>query len=593
MTTSRLAQVLLALLALLAGAPVRADQQRVVVTGAGESPASAFAMLNANDAELYTRVGGLAAVLAGKVAAASPTFTGVVTAPALVLSGAGSSGDASGLTVTPNAGAPAGSFASLAYHTLRGTTFLLAPYITNTACGADQRDNIRNALPLAPAGGRVVLPPGCIAISGTITNNGQTWEGAGIGYAGGTELRYTATSGTALNLLGSGARLANVALTNPVASSSATAVQMGDAVSQPNSQSVEGIHVEGYQTQIDVQSGQYWHVTRFDLHNAGQCAFRLRNIPNHDAGDGNITGGTAYADSPVGDTGAAYCIASGGGLKIKGTKVLQFGHAVDLLVVDGPGTSDLLVDASNSFENQVSGYASRYGRAGTNGIWHNIRDEAQSVGGVEVYDGVDRVQIGGNRSYAPNGVKIAGGDNVTVLDGTAVHAAGTACVDIQDPATNVQVGQVNCTASPAIVLDERTTGAGQVRREHTRPIALAANAGSGPGNAYVPLYRIELPVSRGARVWVQVEGSLASKGAVNTLLDYTLTRNAVAVTAAPVNAGNPVVTAGYGVDVQFDTTTVVGAVIVGVRNNAAAGGGALTGSVSIRVEGKSTYFKVL
>lgn len=370
----------------------------------------------------------------------------------------------------------------------------------------------------------------------------------------------------------------------PVYNSTAVAVQMGDAVNQPNYQSLEGVRFDTFGTQIDVQSGQYWHVARFDMHNAAQYAIRVRNVVHNDAGDGNITGGTIYADGSIGVDGIR--VESGGGLKIKGTKVLQFQRAVALQVADGPGTSDLLIDSSNSFENQTSGYCVRLGRANPAGTanWLNIRVEAQCVGGTEVYAGVSRVQLGGIMSFATYGYRIAGGDTVTIMDGATVFGAGAACVDVADPATNVQVGQVNRTSSPAVVVDERTTGAGPVRREHTRPLNLAQSA------SYTPIYRIDMPGFRGARVTLQIEGTIANKGVVNSIVDDTLSHNGTSVV---VGTATPAVTAGYGVDVQFDTTSVPGSVIVGVRPNAAVGGGALTGSASIKVEGKSLYFKVL
>ena len=450
--------------------------------------------------------------------------------------------------------------------------------------------DVGTAITLAAATGQAVLPCGSYTL------------GAGIGLSaaltaatpGCTSINYTPASGVALTLTADRARVSGVALGTTAAGSTASAVQMGGPGTNPVGQAIEDVAITGFGTQIDVQSGQWWHIARFDLHNPNRYAVRVRNLYNADSGDGIIDGGVIRADTSLCGTGCVTAVRyeSGGGLKMRSTKVLQFQHAFDLEVADGAITSDLDIDGSNSFENQT-GTAVMLGQLGPakTGTFAHVRVSPQvSNGQLTIGAGITDALLGGIYNQVGTAITINGGDGIRVSPDLIVRNASVAGVAVNDPAINVSVPSFRCTGCAAQVVDGRTSGAGPVERQDTRPISLAQSS------SYTPLYEVDVPASRGARISVQVEGTLAGAGSVNTqsvntLLDV-LVANSGSGIAIPATVSN--VQAGQAaVDIQFDTTTVADAVRVGVRPNAAAGGGTLNGSVSVRVDGKSTYFKAL
>lgn len=97
------------------------------------------------------------------------------TPDALQIQGPGSTGAVPGMTAPPDAAAAQGTLAKQFWHAMRGTTFLIAPFLTDLTCQTAQTNNVITALALAPAGARVVWPVGCVLLDGTIANNGQTW----------------------------------------------------------------------------------------------------------------------------------------------------------------------------------------------------------------------------------------------------------------------------------------------------------------------------------------------------------------------------------------------------------------------------------
>ncbi|KQS81677.1 hypothetical protein ASG32_02700 [Methylobacterium sp. Leaf361] len=266
---------------------------------------------------------------------------------------------------------------------------------------------------------------------------------------------------------------------------------------------VERIKAEGFQDQIDIQSGEFWTADNLDLHNAARYAMRVRNGFHADSGDGVIANSVLYADGPIGDT--AIRQESGGGLRLVGVKTLQFNRSFVLAIADGGGTSNLMIDGSNSFENPRSSEAIKLGRieGGTTGKVGNISIEAQVTGSIGVYPGVENVRLAPITRDTNYGIIIAGGDNISVLPGTSLLRILQQGVVIQDPATNVRIDDFLCAGCKTKVADQRVTGAGRIAIAEQRPISLPTPASSA---AFVPFYEIALAPYRGLRLSVEVEG---------------------------------------------------------------------------------------
>ncbi|KQS85753.1 hypothetical protein ASG32_17840 [Methylobacterium sp. Leaf361] len=406
---------------------------------------------------------------------------------------------------------------------------------------------------------------------------------------------------------------------NAITATTAVAVQMADGISNPRGQMVERIKAEGFQDQIDIQSGEFWTADNLDLHNAARYAMRVRNGFHADSGDGVIANSVLYADDPIGDT--AIRQESGGGLRLVGVKTLQFNRSFVLAIADGGGTSNLMIDGSNSFENPRSSEAIKLGRieGGTTGKVGNISIEAQVTGSIGVYPGVENVrlapitrdtnygimaQVTGSIGVYPGvenvrlapitrdtnyGIIIAGGDNISVLPGTSLLRILQQGVVIQDPATNVRVGDFLCAGCKTKVADQRVTGAGRIAIAEQRPISLPTPASSA---AFVPFYEIALAPYRGLRLSVEVEGLMQNVGAVNSVADVLMIHNGTTVSApTPVAAQKDAGAAP--VELQFDTTTTPGAVRVGARVPATYSGGSLAGSITLKVDGRIASFKEL
>lgn len=469
-----------------------------------------------------------------------------------------------------------------------GTVFA-APYLGDLTCATDQTANVTAAAAAVPAGGHLAFPTGCIRVSSTLTNTSQFWEGAGRAEAGGTEIRYTSASGAAVKLMGGGARFSNFRLTATAdpAATTAVAIQLADGVQNPRGQMVDHVAVRDFRDQVDIQSGEFWSFTHFDLYRAKRYGVRIRNGYNVDSGDGSIVAGAIYTDFVAGGA-AAIRHESGGGLKVSATKILQFARGVDLAIADNGETSDLFLDDSVSIENQYETAVSlgRISPTG-NGKFYNIKINAQIAGAptaVAVHAGISNAVISPLVRSTGYGIIIDGGDNITVPDGTVMEQVGSAAVAVSDPATNVSIGKINCTTCVAITSDNRVIGAGPMVRSETRPINLPQSA------SYTSLFQITIPAFRGTRISVQVEGILQSVGAVNKFVDV-LASNTGSAVAVPTTISTA--SAGAAVDIQFDVASAVGSVKIGVRPNAAAGGGNLQGSVTIKVDGKSALFKLL
>lgn len=469
-----------------------------------------------------------------------------------------------------------------------------APFLTDTTCATDQTANIAAADSATPSGGTLIFPPGCISHSGTIINNGHRWEGTGIAYSdnlssiswkGGTQLSYTSSIGVALKIIGNAAGIDHIRQSTTQLFSNAVGLQMSDGINNPQSQFIEHYSSLGFQTQIDIQSGQFWHINSCDLHNASLYAIRIRNLVTSDSGDGNIYACNIYADAPIGSAGIRY--ESGGGLKLTGIKILQFQRSFDLQIADGANTSDLLIDNSNSFENPLSGQSVRLGQLGPSntGIFHNIVIKAQiHQGQVTTLPGVENVTIGGVYSNTNVGITLNGGSNISVSDETVCDIATVACVVIADPTINASIGHIQCLMCLNDISDTRTIGAGPVSRQGVRPVNIPQSA------SYTYLYSVALQPYRGVRISLLLEGVIQSVGNSLVAQDILASIDGAGIVTTSVVSNT---TVGFTANIQLDTTSIPGTIRIGIRPDAGVGGANYQGSLTINVIGKSSNFSNL
>lgn len=452
-------------------------------------------------------------------------------------------------------------------------------YLTDTMCLVDQTANVQRAVAAAGPGGYVQWPKGCILLSNTVTSNGQKWSGAGYGASkapGGTQFQFNQPAGVAFKLVGDGAKLSDLWLSNSLTTTSAVAVQLGDgAGSNPSGQALDFVHMVGFSTQLDIQSGQFWHLDHFDLYNAQQFAVRIRNLTNSDSGDGVINGGVMRADGTIGQSAIRY--ESGGGLKLFGTKILQFGTAFDLRVADGANTQNLTIDGTNSFENQ-SVEAVHLGRLGTTGIFRNIKAHPQVDGGKSyVGAGLSGVVIGGIYDHASYAWNIAGGDNIVYDPTTVAKNMSVAAVVVNDPATHVKLPQsIACVTCGSLFADNRFSGVTSTTDEQLVDVTSNSVA--------TPVYDIFPTNFGGTIIQVDVSG-IVQNGGVTSMRQVRQVLNTGFSNLVLSTAGTDA-SAGVPIQVNYDLTTVPGAVRVSVQRRTDYGGTEFQGVVRVNVVGK-------
>lgn len=489
-------------------------------------------------------------------------------------------GDASDLTATTRPGTDnSNSLATTSFvqSILKGVVYV-APSLTDTTCAGDQTSNVMTAAAFMP-GYRLVFPSGCILLDGSLVNTSQNWEGAGEGRSGGTEIRYTPSSGTALKLMGPGARASGFRFTTTASNSTATAIQLSDGIENPRGQRVEHVSATGFQDQLSVWSGELWSLDKADFYNAIRYGVRIRNLKDPDSGDGVIANSNIYADGPIGDTAIRY--ESGGGLKVTTTKTLQFNHSFVLAIVDDANTSILNIDSSNSFENPRGGSAVVLGRieGGTTGSFRNITVTAQVTGAVTTAPGVRNVRLAPVTSGVPYGVILQGGDGILVAGAAfsdVVHA-----VIVQDPTTNVVVGDYACSACTYRFEDQRSVGAGPARLDDVRPVAIDPNTTK-------LLWQVGIPPYRSAKIEVFIEGQLNGVYVIGNLRQV-IAANIGSTIATPTVIANAEVTAT--VEPAFDIQTTPGMIGIGLTNSDMTHG--FTGSMSVRIDGRTQTYRSL
>jgi hypothetical protein len=457
----------------------------------------------------------------------------------------------------------------------------VAKYLTDFMGLVPQDDQIAQAITAAGKGGTLFWPKCPILITRTMQPMiAQRWFCAGSGRSdggqydsvdaetAGTNFRFNQMSGTALKLLGNHQRIEHFSVTNNVAGSTATAVQMGDdsGTLNPECQALIDFRMYGFAKQVDVQSGQFWVLNEYNLHNASVYAIRARN-------------------------------ESGGGLKMSHTKILGGDIAYHLAIADGVNTSDLFIDSTNSFELQkVAGAVMEAAGPTKNGIYGNIEFDVQlasipfaapvtaASGGIIVKDGVVGASIRGMYGSVYNAIQILGGLQINVEPKFIGNALG-AGVTIADPAKSVRVDlsfPFSGQSGSYKFVDTRVVDDGLSLRKEVRKFTL------NPATS-INLWEVGIPAYTAASLKVFVHGLLSNFGIVGARRDVIAPNNGTQVSnpAAVVSADINSKLVPY-----FDVNSSPGNVIVGVSNTDPVNG-LQRASITLEIDGKVSTFRTL
>lgn len=291
-------------------------------------------------------------------------------------------------------------------------------------------------------------------------------------------------------------------------------------------------------------------------------------------------------DSSVAAAGSA-CIRweAHGGLKLgSGVKLLHGDYGLDLQVADGASTSVLPIVGASMEAQAVANI--RLSRSGTTGTYSFIEitgvELSAAATNVIVGAGITSVVIGGGavlnctNSGVGVGVDVQGGSDV-LIDGVDFANHGKA-IQIASATQQVTVG-INSYRNVTTPVEDSTslttTQAAPVHHKHRRQISVTSSV------TYTNRFQIDLSTFRGCRIELVIEGLLQGIGNGTRVIRKIVAREAAACvvqTLEDVAYGSPI-------DVQFDTATTSGSVLIGLRRNAAGGGAQFDALVTLNVDG--------
>lgn len=317
----------------------------------------------------------------------------------------------------------------------------------------------------------------------------------------------------------------------------------------------------------------------------------VEDISSPDRGDQQIIGNTI--DNGAGTGQACIRYKSGGGLKCLGNKLLNHQYGLDLQVTDGSTTS-VLTFCGNSVEAQRVSHI-RLGRAGTTGVFsyvditgnqmNGVAGSGTVTEGIRIDPGVSKIQIGSNVMFGSStgiGIRAAGGDDINISGNTLSGSAATSNTAIQIDSGATDVGWYgNKIRAYKNWYSDLSSDASTKHVTHWEARRILGSISSTA--SYTNLFQVDLPSFKGAELEVTLTGTVNSGiNGFSQKHHKLMHRGGGALTLTDVFTA---VTAGPAVDVQFDTATTSGSVIIGVKRNAGDGGTSIVGSLWIRCRG--------
>ena len=324
---------------------------------------------------------------------------------------------------------------------------------------------------------------------------------------------------------------------------------------------------------------------------------RIQNLVASDSGGGDLDGAHFSKPHVAGEVGSAPLEwNSGGGTKICNFKALQGAIGFDINPDSTANTSDILFCGSNSSENSTSCY--NIGNPNLSATATNIKlvhmwVQCANSGPATIQNGVQTVILEGIMKNTGDAIKIMGGSHIVIPDGALICNNVASCVHIFDNLIPlIDIGHINCTACDATVFDGRNIhvgamAAGLTKMDSVYPVVLTDTVN------YIPFEELDIEGFRTAWVDVAYEGIARGDSYFYYHAIFRIQRPTSQVsptdpTPQPVNVAAEYgpFTGGAPVDLQFDTTTMPGGVIIKARMPTGGGYTEQDGSLTVHVTGR-------
>lgn len=462
---------------------------------------------------------------------------------------------------------------------------------------------VQAAITACPKGGRVHLSkmyycPGGVTVPNPTMIHGHGSLGTsgefGTAYSYATGLVTDSRTQTLLTIQQSGTVLRDFALVNRAGSApTAGAGLLAQLTNEAgNFTRINNVATVGFWNNVEFASGFYWSMTDsavLDPVNYG--VFLHNNVPSSDWGDMSIMGCTFTVHNSATNPAAAVRWESGGGLRFVNNKINgngdgdgagRFTWGIDCDAAAGISTVDLIVSA-NSIENCTAG-SIRVAQQSTTGNYAGYTITGNQFGGpgygvfISPTTGGNEgiAEISGNSFiscstsiYAKNAWTVHVGENNHYNCGTLVNI-DTGCLDVKVAEQNI-----NGASGTVILLDPDGRVASD--KKDTRDIGTITSA-----TTYTPLYKVALKTYEGGFIDIELDGALAGGSSVCLRQTYSVTSTGP---GSIIPTYQTSIQGGEAVDINWDTSTAAGYVLIGVRRNAGGAGTPLFGKLHIRCVG--------
>lgn len=482
----------------------------------------------------------------------------IATPDAIRINGSGSSGDITGMSVTPTTtGATSQPLAASVFPRYAPRAFSYGAVGDGTTDDAPALRSAMQAVSTPGLGlGTLTLDsaPGYLVTTGVPLLNGQQWSGGGATLG----LKCAVARGPCVTVIGSFSGIHNLPFTFVGKDGSGSVgVQVGRG-EQGSSPVLRDVSVSSFGVGVDVQSNVTGKLDNLTVNGSStsQIGIRFRNVVSPDAGDWTWNGVTV---SHPNGRGSLVSYESGGGLKVHGFKGLGGSIGWYLNLPDTTATQDFQFTGS-SIENSTVACM-----------------KFQRQGGAKKAEFGNVAIVANEFAGCPYGLWFSDGGTVnTVITGNNFSSIAEVPIRLDPGANNIVVGR-NSTTSAIMVQDNRTATTdeyGFLDRADTVPIS------SGSSSTYNVAYTVKLPPYRGASIHVVLEGIVQGVGGFTRDEEFLLTSGPsgvlIVTPKSSVKAGAPI---SFAIDTSISNTAKI-------SYRLASGKGPLQGTATIVPLGK-------
>lgn len=415
-----------------------------------------------------------------------------------------------------------------------------------------------------------------------------------------TRIITTSTTGDTVVISGNGSSIIDLAVVN----TSGTAPTSGTGIrwTAGNAARMTRVMTAGFWNNVSFEQSEYPTLTNCLFIDPVNYGLWLRNLTNGDAGDMSILGCSFSFSGLVSRTAAAAIRwESGGGLKMTGCKVNmgpssvgQFTYGLNLAVGTNVSTS-VFVIAGNSFENTVSAAILARPQDSTGQISNvSIGNNEFANCGVSIdLEGtsgkiLNNIAIGTNvHQNVTQGVvlKYASGGVVESQKIGAVNGSGGVLVDVGCSSLRVHRQMILGNSSTNMITNnssttfsDHTTPPVDIDWHDKRPLPSITST-----STWVNLWTFPVAAYASGYITVTVTGIVQGKGSGSMTVKRSFIRGSSgSSTVATVGTDAAV---GTVFDLNFDTSSSVGNVVVQIKLDAAVGGTDMNGSATLDMTG--------